>query len=391
MTEKKRGGEGREPLIHLSKRAAIPFWHAWLIRIAAVALGMVACGLVAYLLSDKLQNGKKTLSDFYETFITGSFGSERKLWKFLKDVAVLLCISLALVPAFKMRFWNIGGEGQTLVSVLGAVAVAFYLQDQENIPEWLLLLLMCLGALVSGAIWALIPALFRAKWGTNETLFTLMMNYVATYLVSLMLIVWIPNGQTSLGTLKRGALRSVTEQVINKNDFKDFIVDYIPIILIAIILSALLFIYLRYTKHGYEISVVGESINTARYIGINEKKVIIRTMLLSGMLCGIAGFLIAAGLDQTVNVDSAQGYGFTGIMVAWLGKFNPLIMLLTAGIIQLLDHGAAQISKDFNVRGAFPEVIVGIILFFIIGSEFFINYQVHFRKFRKKTGKEAVQ
>ncbi len=383
MTEKKRGGEGREPLVHLSKRAAIPFWQAWLIRIAAVALGMVVCGLVAYLLSDKLQNGKKTLNDFYETFITGSFGTERKLWKFLKDVAVLLCVSLALVPAFKMRFWNIGGEGQTLVSVLGAVAVAFYLQDQENIPEWVLLLLMCLGALVSGAIWAVIPSLFRAKWGTNETLFTLMMNYVATYLVSLMLIVWIPNGQTSLGTLKRGKLPSIGERTVNK--------DYILIVVLAVVLAVLLFIYLRYTKHGYEISVVGESIRTARYVGINEKKVIIRTMLLSGMLCGVAGFLIAAGLDQTVNVDSAQGYGFTGIMVAWLGKFNPVLMILTAGIIQLLDHGGDQIMQDFNVRGAFPEVIVGIILFFIIGSEFFINYKIHFRGYGARIEKKQAR
>ena len=388
MTEKKRNGESREPLVHLSRRAAIPFWQAWLIRLAAIALGLAVCGLVAYLLSDKLQEHKKTLGDFYATFIDGSFSTERKLWKFLKDVAVLLCISLALVPAFRMRFWNIGGEGQTLVSVLGAITVAFYLQGNEQISDLLLLVLMCLGAILSGAVWALIPSLFRARWGTNETLFTLMMNYVATFLVSVMLTVWIPNGQTSLGTLKRGALRSVTEAGLSGFNLKDYIVDYIPIILIAVIMSVFLFIYLRYTKHGYEISVVGESVRTAQYVGINEKKVIIRTMLLSGALCGVAGFLIAAGLDQTVSVESAQGYGFTGIMVAWLGKFNPLVMILTAGVIQLLDHGAAQISKDFNVRGAFPEVIVGIILFFIIGSEFFVNYRICFRH---KSGKEDIK
>ena len=383
MTEKRRNTEVREPLIHLSRRASIPVWQAWAIRLAAIALGLAVCGLVAFVLSEKLQNGKKTLGDFYATFINGSFATERKLWKFLKDVAVLLCISLALVPAFRMRFWNIGGEGQTLVGVLGSIAVAFYLQGNENIPEWLLLVLMFLGGVLSAAVWALIPAVFRAKWGTNETLFTLMMNYVATFLVSMMLTIWIPNGQTALGTLNRGKLPSIGDKTVNK--------DYILIVIVALALAAILFVYLRYTKHGYEISVVGESVRTARYVGINEKKVIIRTMLLSGALCGLAGYMIAAGLDQTVHTESACGYGFTGIMVAWLGKFNPLIMVLTAAVIQLLDHGAAQISKDFNVSGAFPEVIVGIILLFIIGCEFFINYQVHFRGFHARAERRTAK
>ena len=116
-------------------------------------------------------------------------------------------------------------------------------------------------------------------------------------------------------------------------------------------------------------------------------------MILSGALCGLAGYLIAAGLDQTVTTESAGGQGFTGIMVAWLGKFNPLAMILTAGLIQLLNQGAAQISQDFDVSGAFPSVIVGIILFFIIGSEFFINYEIHIRGHhgRAEAGKEAVK
>ena len=137
--------------------------------------------------------------------------------------------------------------------------------------------------------------------------------------------------------------------------------------------------------------MVGESVRTAQYVGINEKKVIIRTMILSGALCGLAGYLIAAGLDQTVTTESAGGQGFTGIMVAWLGKFNPLAMILTAALIQLLNQGAGQISQDFDVSAAFPSVIVGIILFFVIGSEFFINYEVHFRRHSGKNGKEALK
>ena len=370
--------EVREPLIHLSKRASIRPVKAWTIRLAAIALGLIVCGLVAFLLIEKLNQNPGRIGDFYEAFIKGSFSTSRKFWKFLKNIAILLCVSLALTPAFRMRFWNIGGEGQTLVSVLGAIAVDFYLGGK--VPEWILLILMFAAALLSGMVWAVIPALFKAKWGTNETLFTLMMNYVATFLVSYFLVIWVPSGSSSLGKLKYGKLPSVGN-------------DYLLIILIVLALAVGLYIYLNYTKHGYEINVVGESVRTAQYVGINEKKVIIRTMILSGALCGLAGYLIAAGLDQTVTTESAGGQGFTGIMVAWLGKFNPLAMILTAGLIQLLNQGAAQISQDFDVSGAFPSVIVGIILFFIIGSEFFINYEIHFRGSHStaEAGKEAVK
>ena len=374
---KTRHGEAREPLVHLSKRASIPPLKAWGIRLLAIALGLIVCGLVAFVLIEKLGQHPERIGDFYNAFIKGSFSTSRKFWKFLKNIAILLCISLALTPAFRMRFWNIGGEGQTLIGVLGAIAVDFYLGGQ--VPEWLLLILMFVAALVAGILWAVIPAIFKAKWGTNETLFTLMMNYVATFLVSYFLVIWVPSGSSSLGKLKYGKLPSFGN-------------DYLLIILIVLALTIGLYIYVNYTKQGYEINVVGESVRTARYIGINVNKVIIRTMVISGALCGLAGYLIGAGLDQTVTADSVGGQGFTGIMVAWLGKFNPLAMILTAGLIQVLNQGASQISQDFDVSGAFPDVIVGIILFFVIGSEFFINYKIHFRGHHDHaTGKEAVK
>ena len=363
----KKSNVTREPFFHLSKRAGISPLKAWEIRLLAVALGFVTCGLVAFLLIEKLQENPGKIGQFYGGFIQGAFG-KGKFWKYLKDTAVLLSISLALVPAFRMRFWNIGGEGQTLVSILGAIAVNIYLGGR--IPEWLLLILMFIGSVLSGALWGFIPAFFRAKWGTNETLFTLMMNYVATFLVGYCLVIWVPNGSSSLQKMETGRLPGVGD-------------NYLPIILTVLAMTILLFIYLKYTKHGYEVSVVGESVRTARYVGINERRVIIRTMILSGALCGLAGYLIAAGLDHTITANSVGGRGFTGIMVAWLGKFNPIGMILTAALVQLLNQGAAQISRDFNVRGALPEVFVGIILFFVIASEFFINYQVRFRGQKK--------
>ena len=369
----------KEPLIHLSKRSDIHPLHAWAIRLIAVVLGLVVCGLVAFMLIEKLQAKPEKIWDFYYAFIKGSFDTPRKLWKFLKNLSILLGIALALTPAFRMRFWNIGAEGQTLMGVLGAIAVDFYLGG--SLPEWLLLILMLLAALACGALWAVIPALFKAVWNTNETLFTLMMNYVSTFLVAFFLEVWVTNGSGALPKMKTGKLPSIGGN------------DYLLIILIVLALAIALFIYLNFTKHGYEISVVGESERTARYVGIEVKKVIIRTMILSGVLCGLTGYLIGAGLDQSITTNSVGGQGFTAIMVSWLAKFNPLVMILTSGLIQLLSQGASQISQDFNVSGALPSVITGIILFFIIGCEFFINYELHFRGHarRGKAEKEGVK
>ena len=369
--------ENREPLIHLSKRPGISLYKAWGIRLTAILLGLAVCGLVAFALIEKIQEKPERIWDFYNAFIKGSFSTPRKLWKFLRSTAVLLGIALALTPAFRMRFWNTGAEGQTLVGVLGAIAVDFYLGGK--IPEPVLLVLMLLAALLSGAVWGVIPALCKAKWNTNETLFTLMMNYVATFLVSYFLVVWVPNGSSSLPKMKFGKLPAL------------FGNDYLFIILLILALTAVLYIYLNYSKHGYEINVVGESVRTAQYVGINVRKVIIRTMILSGMLCGLVGYLIAAGLDQTVTTNSVGGQGFTAIMVSWLGKFNPLFMILTSALIQFLNQGAAQISQDLNVSGALPAVITGIILFFIIGCEFFLNYELHFRGRHAKVKKEGVK
>ena len=366
-----------EPLIHLSKRESIGAVKSWAIRIAAILLGLIVCGIVAYILSDKLRSGKKTIFEFYHSFIIkGSFTSPRRLWKFFKNMAVLQCISLAITPAFRMRFWNIGAEGQTLMGVWGAIAVAFYLG--KSVPAWLLLVLMFAASLVCGAVWAVIPAIFKAKWNTNETLFTLMMNYVATNFVSYFLVVWVPSGSSSLGKLDVGKLPSPVH-------------DYFLIIVITLIMTIGLYIYLNHSKQGYEISVVGESIRTAQYSGMNVRKIIIRTMIVSGLLCGLAGFLIGAGLDQSITTESVGGQGFTAIMVSWLAHFNPVVMLLTSGLLTMLNQGAAQVSQDFSVSDAIPAVIVGIVLFFIIGSEFFINYKVKLRRKAKSVVKEGVK
>lgn len=339
---------------HVVKRSAIPLWKSMLFRVIAVLAALLLCSVLAIFMIEA--NPLK----FIGTMFKGAFGTGARIWAFAKDTAILLCIALAITPAFKMRFWNIGAEGQTLIGALASVAVIIYC---KGLPEWLLLVIMLVVSVLAGAIWGGIPALFKALWGTNETLFTLMMNYVSSGLVAYYLLLWTPSGSSVLGRLDSGHLPIIGH-------------ENLLLVLLVLLLTVGVYVYQKYTKHGYEISVVGESENTARYVGINVKAVIIRTMLISGAICGFAGFLIVGALDHSVAVTSVGGMGFTAIMVSWLAKFNPLVMIGTSAFITFLDRGSAQITTTFNIDSSFPDMVIGIVLFFIIGCEFFIGYQL---------------
>lgn len=349
----------------------MPKLNSFLIRIGSILFALIFCGILTMVLT-----GENPIS-VYVTMFEGAFGSTRKFWKLMQSLAMLLCVSLALTPAFKMRFWNIGGEGQVLIGGLATTACMILLGDK--VPNGLLILIMVVASVFAGAIWALIPAIFKAKFNTNETLFTLMMNYVGIQLVSYFCMYWEnPKGAGKIGIINRATEAGWFPTIGGQN--------YLLNIIIVAIITVAMYIYLKYSKHGYEIAVVGESENTARYIGINVNKVILRTMALSGAVCGIAGLLLVGGTDHTISTSTADGRGFTAIMVSWLGKFNPIYMIFTSLLLVFLDAGADQISMIFGLNQSFSEIITGIILFFIIGSEFFINYQL---KFRKRENKEV--
>lgn len=359
----------KDPLFHVVKRIGMPSWQSWLVRIASVVAALIICGVITVLLT-----GENPL-EVYATIIKGAIGTERRIWSLIQNTAMLLCVSLAVTPAFKMKFWNIGAEGQVLIGGLATVYVM--LNFGNKLPNWLLIIVMLAVSVLCGAIWAVIPAVFKAKWNTNETLFTLMMNYIAIQLVSYYVLMHSnPKGSGFVGVIN-----SSTEAGWLPSLFGE---QYLINVIIVFALTIFMFIYLKYNKHGYELAVVGESENTARYIGINVKKVIIRTMILSGAICGIAGFLLVSGTDHTITRDTAGGRGFTAIMVSWLAKFNPLYMILTSLLIVFLQRGAGEISTVFNLNQSFSEIITGIIIFFIIGSEFFVNYSI---RFREKEGK----
>ena len=359
----------KEPLLRIAKRDGISRPKAYAIRVVAVLLSLVVSGIFIFAVT------KLNPVEVYEAIFDGAFGTSKRSWVTIRDSMMLLCIGVGLAPAFKMKFWNIGAEGQVLVG--GIITAGFMRALGASIPTPALLVLMAVASILGGCLWGVIPATFKAIWNTNETLFTLMMNYVAIQLTSYCVALWEnPKGSNTVGVInqstKAGWFPAVFGQSYGLN------------VILVLTLTIGMYIYLKYSKQGYEITVVGDSENTARYAGISVKKVTIRTMAISGAICGLTGFIAVAGSSHTISTSTAGGRGFTAIIVAWLAQFNTFVMILISLLLVFLQKGAIQIASQFNLNDYASNIITGIILFFILGSEFFINYRVILR-----SGKEA--
>lgn len=351
--------EQKVPLIRLAKRDAMEPWKVWCIRGSSFLVAILLGGLIFLLMG----NNPVTA---YGTIITGSLGKKTAIRQTVKLAIPLLGTALAIAPCFKMRFWNIGAEGQITAGAVAASYFALFWYDQ--MPSPLLLIVMGLASAIAGGLWALIPAFFRAKWNTNETLFTLMMNYIVIGIVK-----WLQGGPWE------GRPGS---QIIPQFDSAAVLPKVFGVHcgwIIVLILTVFMYIYMRYTKQGYEISVIGESENTARYAGMNVGRIIMRTMFLSGAISGVVGFIVASGANATLYDGVAAGVGFTAITVAWLAQLNPFAMIGISGLLAVLDKGADTLQTRMAVPASISDIITGIFLFCMLGCEFFINYQMIFR------------
>lgn len=304
--------------------------------------------------------------DVMRATIKGTFGSSRRLLNVLRDTAFLFLIAIGLTPAFKMNFMNNGGEGQVLVG--GLASAAIMINFGEKLPNIVVILLMLVAAIVAGIVWGFLPAILKVKFNTNETLLTLMMNYVAIQIVEFCVDLWDKKQSHVVGIINQKTNAGWLPPLLGN--------QYFLIYIIVLVIAVFMYIYLRNSKQGYEIAVVGESKRTAKYAGINVDKTILRTVMISGGICAIAGFLNVAGISHTISANTAGGKGFTAIIVAWLGKFNVIVMGLISFMLQFLSKGATQIASDFNLNDYIADIIIAIILFFIIGADFFANYKI---------------
>ncbi len=373
MAEKKIKAN-REPLIHITKRDDIGFAKSALIHFIGIVIALLLSATLIFVVtgSNPLQIFKSMFEGVIGTPIANS-GINKKYMESVHIMAILLCISLAVTPAFKMKFWNIGAEGQVL---MGCLASAFCMIEFGGmVDNTVLLIIMVLASVLIGALWAILPAICKALWNTNETLFTLMMNYVAIQLVSYFIMVKDKFGRSDLGIINERTGYGYLPDLFGRN--------YIFNILIVTAVVIFMFIYLKYSKQGYEISVVGESENTARYIGINVKKVILRTVALSGAICGLAGFMIVAGDKHSINSSIVGGQGFTAIMVSWMAKFNPLLMIPVSMLIVFLSVGSKFATSAFRIDNSIGDILTAIVIFSIIACEFFTRYKINFRSSKK--------
>ena len=351
--------EKKVPLIRLAKREAMEPWKVWCIRIGSILLALVLGGLVMALI------GVNPVSA-YGTILSGSLGKKTAIRQTVKIAIPLLGCALAIAPCFKMRFWNIGAEGQITAGAIAASYFALFWADR--LPGPVLIPVMGIFGAIAGGLWALIPAFFKARWGTNETLFTLMMNYIIIGVVK-----WLQGGPWE------GRPGS---QIIPQFDSAAVLPKVLGVHcgwIIVLALTVLMYIYMKYTKQGYEIAVIGESENTARYAGMNVGRIIMRTMFLSGAISGLVGFIVCSGANNTLYDGVAAGVGFTAITVAWLAQLNPFAMIGISGLLAVLEKGADTLQTRMTVPASISDIITGIFLFCMLGCEFFINYQMIFR------------
>lgn len=335
------------------------------IRLAAILFALLSSGLFILFL------GHNPV-EVYRSMVEGSLGNAHRIEQTILKCIPLIITSLGIAVAFKMKFWNIGAEGQIM---MGAFAATFVALRYPEMPKPLLLILMGLAAVVVGGIWGVIPAIFKAKFGTNETILTLMFNYIAIKWVSyLQYGPWKDPKSMGFPKIAMFSDNAILPEVFGIH------IGWI----IALILVIIMHIFIHYTKQGYEISVTGESEGTARYAGMNVPMIIVFTMLLSGGICGLSGMIEASAVSNTLSVNVSGGVGYTAIITTWLASLSAPIISVASFLFAMMIQGGSFIQIKFEIPAAAAQMLQGMILFFILGSEFFIRYRLSFRGIKKQ-------
>lgn len=355
---------------HIVKRDSCPFWKKLCLYLAAVAAALVLGGLLLMVM------GVDPIAYYQRMFTMGMVGNKiayKTFENYLKVFVPLVLTSVALSLAFKMRFWNIGGEGQFILGAVAAAAVALKLKD--GLPQGVVLILMCLAGMAAAGLYGALAAVLKVKFGTNETLMTLMLNYVALYF-----LIFLGETQAEWNFfLDTSSARPVFFNFGKEVAFPRIMIGKFGLnvcVLLTLLIGVLVYCYLKYSKHGYEIAVVGDSPNTARYAGMKVGRIVVRTIFLSAALIGLAGafYVSSAG---TLSTSVTNDVGWTGIVVAWLAKLNTVGIVITALLITVLQFGCQAASTTYSsIDANFADLIQGIILFAVLAADFFTRFRL---------------
>lgn len=386
MAEKDLTKKKQAPLIRITKRAQANKWFSIGIYVGAIVIALlIGAVLIASVKVDPFA--------FYQKMLTiGTIGNKfayKNIENFIASFVPLLLTSLGLSLSFKMRFWNIGGEGQFIIGAITSAALAIAIDDA--LSPILMIIVMALGGGIAAGIYGLFTAVLKVKFGTNETLMTLMFNYIALYLLKYF--------QTRHGTdffLNPNSARPIfnllpdNSWMITIGGIGKFSLNIS--LIFALVFTVFIYIYLNKTKHGYEICVVGDSKRTAQYAGMNVSKVILRTMFFSAFIIGMAS-AFHVSTTHTLSESITNDVGWTGIVVAWLARLNPIGVVIASLLISILQFGCVQACATYSaVDSNVADLLQGIILFIVLASDFFIRYKVNIdlSYFRRRKEQKAA-
>ncbi len=325
-------------------------------RAAAVVCALAASAVVMMLIG-------YNPAEVYAKIIEGSLKSAYRFRETVNKAIPLTVLSLGVAVAFKMKFWNIGAEGQLYMGAYGASLIAFSFPDA---PPYALLPCMFFAGFVCGGLWALIPAALKMRFSTSETLVTLMLNYVAVKWISyLQYGPWKDPAASGFPKIAPFSHNAVLPPLFGIHAGW----------LIALVLAALVAVLLKKTKLGYEIDVLGESEATARYAGMNVVRITLTAVLVSGGLCGAAGMMQASAIERSLSDQLSGGLGFTAVITTWLARLNPPLIVVVSFLFSMLLQGGSYLQTAMKIPSSVAGILQAVIIFFVLGSDFFIRYK----------------
>jgi len=342
-----------------------PAWYPVLVSLMALIVALILGGiLIQFAGGDPIKS--------YQHIAKASFGDIGVLSDTIVKATPIMLAALACSVAFRMKLWNIGAEGQFIMGAFGASAVVLAPVLQADSPRWLFLAVMILAGMVAGALWGFIPGYLKAKFNVNEIISTLMLNYIAVAWINFWIFgVWSEGGfQMSPKFPDTAWLPRLLEYADTFPQFRG-LTTHAGLIL-GIIAAILLWMIVYRSRWGYEIRLIGDNSQAAKYAGINITSNVIYVMMLSGALAGLGGMSEVSGVVHRLQTAPiAAGYGFTGIIVAWLAKLNPIVIIL----VSLLFGALILAGREIQPSGV-PKMIQGIILVSLIASDFLLRYRI---------------
>jgi len=362
-------------VIRLEARGKPPAWVNVAVPLGSIVLAMVVAGIVLVV------TGNNPFTT-YQNIVRASITQPGAFEQTLISMTPLLLTGLAAAVAFRMRVWNIGGEGQLYMGAIGAAGIGLFLHD---LPAPVVIFAMIVGGAIAGSLWAAIPGALRAYLSTNEILTSLMLNYVAVYVMYYLIY-----DSTSYWR----DLSSAQAQVFPSGKYLEASGTWpglhlstlvIPLgLLIAIGLAVALWFMIRSTRYGFEMRVLGDSPRTAQYAGIKTRRKILSVMMLSGAIAGLAGVSQVGDFNHVLDPRGLQaaGFGYTGIVVAALARYNPLAVVLTSFLIGAITNAGFALQGP-NFPTGLTGTMEGILLFCVLGAELFTRYRVRWRPGRE--------